>query len=238
MELICRFSYLDDRNLQWLDNWPDHGKQQQRHLIQAHIPSLSNCKDIGEEPSSLHNGKHTHATQHYAVTALHTLNNTVAKGYHQMPPPWANNHKVSTYQDIQPPRAPFQVMAYADDTTIISTQTNTSAAKKYIQPYLHKVFAWTKQNNLTLNPDKPSCTMFTPDPAEYNSNLDLKINNTALPMATHPKVLGLTVDRKLTYSTHIYNISVKTHKPLQMIKALTTTWWGKQMETLIDIPSY
>ena len=93
--------------------------------------------------------------------------------------------------DIPPPRAPVQVMAYAD-ITITSTHTNTSAAKKYIQPYLHKVFAWTKQNNLTLNPDKTTCTLFTPDHAEYKRNLDLKINNTALPMATHPKVLCLT----------------------------------------------
>ena len=58
------------------------------------------------------------------------------------------------------------VMAYADDITITSTHTSTSAAKKYIQPYLHKVFAWTKQNNLLLNPDKTTCTLFTPDPAE------------------------------------------------------------------------
>ena len=47
---------------------------------------------------------------------------------------------------------------------------------------------------------------------EYKSNLDLKINNTALHMATHPKVLGLTLDPKLTYNTHIHNISVQTHK--------------------------
>ena len=39
--------------------------------------------------------------------------------------------------DIPPPRAPVQVMAYADDITITSTHTSTSAAKKYIQPYLH-----------------------------------------------------------------------------------------------------
>ena len=51
--------------------------------------------------------------------------------------------------DIPPPRAPVQVMAYAYDITITFTHTSTSAAKKYI----HKVFAWTKQNNLTLNPD-------------------------------------------------------------------------------------
>ena len=89
--------------------------------------------------------------------------------------------------DLPPPSAPVQVMAYADDITITSTHTSTSAAKKYIQPYLHKVFAWTKQNNLLLNPDKTTCTLFTPDPAEYTSNLDLTINNKALPMATHPK---------------------------------------------------
>ena len=54
-----------------------------------------NCKDIGEEPSSLHNSKHTkhypmqhgYKTQHSTVTALHTLNNTVAKGFNQMAPP-------------------------------------------------------------------------------------------------------------------------------------------------------
>ena len=52
-------------------------------------------------------------------------------------------------------------------------------------------------------------------------------------MATHPKVLGLTLDPKLTYSTHIHNISVQAHKPLQIIKALIATGWGKQKETLM-----
>ena len=135
--------------------------------------------------------------------------------------------------DIPPLRAPVHVMAYADDFTI--THTSTSAAKKYIQTYLNKVFAWTK--HLTLNPDKTTCTLFTPDLAEYKSNLDLKINNNALPMATHPKVLGLTLDPTLTYSTHIHNISISTstqaHKPLQMIKTLTATGWGKQKDTLM-----
>ena len=135
--------------------------------------------------------------------------------------------------DLPPPSAPVQVMAYADDITITSTHTSTSAAKKYIQPYLHKVFAWTKQNNLLLNPDKTTCTLFTPDHAEYTSNLDLTINNKALPMATHRKVLGLTLGPKLTHSTHIHNISVQAHKPLQIIKALTATGWSKQKETLL-----
>ena len=88
------------------------------------------------------------------------------------------------------------------------------------------------QNNIILNTDKTTCPLFTPDPAEYTSNLDLKINNDALSMATHPKVLGLTLDPKLTYSTHIHSISVHT-QTLQIIKALTATGWGKQKETLM-----
>ena len=53
-------------------------------------------------------------------------------------------------------------------------------------------------------------------------------------MATHPKVLGLTLNPNLTYSTHIHTqSSVHAHKPLQIIKSLTATWWGKQKETLM-----
>ena len=52
-------------------------------------------------------------------------------------------------------------------------------------------------------------------------------------MATHPNVYGLTLDPKLTYSTHIHNISVHAHKPQRIIKTLTAKGWGKQKETLI-----
>ena len=56
-----------------------------------------------------------------------------------------------------------------------STKMELSAFASELFTYNHTyiVFAWTKQNNLTLNPDKTTCTLFTPDPAEYKSNLDL-----------------------------------------------------------------
>ena len=104
-------------------------------------------------------------------------------------------------EDIPTPTAPLQVIMYADDITFTSTHTSKSAARKYIQPYLHKVFDCTQLNNLVINPDKTTCTQFTPDAADYNSNLGLNINNKALPMALHPKVLGLTLDPKLTSRT-------------------------------------
>ena len=54
--------------------------------------------------------------------------------------------------DIPPPRATVQVMANADDITITSTHTSTSAAQNtYNHTYIKFLFG---QNNLTLNPDK------------------------------------------------------------------------------------
>ena len=53
--------------------------------------------------------------------------------------------------DIPPPRAKVQDMAHADDVTITSTHTSTSAAKKYKQPYLNTVkqsHTKSRHNNL------------------------------------------------------------------------------------------
>ena len=112
------------------------------------------------------------------------------------------------------------------------TQARVQPGNIYNHTYI-QFLPGQKLNNLTLSPDKTTCTLFTPDPAEYMSYLDLKIYNTALPMATHPKVLDLTLDPKLTYSTHIHNISVHAHKPLQIIKTLTATGRCKQKDTFM-----
>ena len=67
-------------------------------------------------------------------------------------------------------------------------------------------------------------------PWRYTSNLDLKRNNTVLPMATHPG----SYRRPRTHIQHTHsNISVHAHKPQQIIKTLTETGWGKQKETLM-----
>ena len=66
--------------------------------------------------------------------------------------------------DIPPPRAPVQVIAYADEITITSTHTSTSAPNKYIQACLHNFFCLDKakqsqtksrQNNLHSVHSKP-----------------------------------------------------------------------------------
>ena len=56
--------------------------------------------------------------------------------------------------DLPAPRAPVQVMSYADNINITSTHTSAIAANNYIQPDIPKVFARRKHNNFTPIPDK------------------------------------------------------------------------------------
>jgi hypothetical protein len=112
-----------------------------------------------------------------------------------------------------------------------TSHTDYKVAKQKIQPYLHN---WTKLNNLKLNAGKTTSTLFTPDPAEYSKTLTLKIDNTILPTVKNPKILGLTLDPKLTYNKHVQNITTKAKNTLNILKALTSTKWGKQKETLTN----
>ena len=182
-----------------------HPKTQQRqwHLIRAHILHLSNCTldksllpNIPNTPT-----QHGYKTQHSTVTAQHTLNNTVAKGFNQMAPPArtitvaldmskafdtinihtlirkllqtnipgtiikfiANyikgrkayttyiNHTSSRQFKTGVPQggdlSPILFNIHTADIPPDRARVQVMARLKYIQPYLHNVFAWTKQSH-------------------------------------------------------------------------------------------
>ena len=122
-------------------------------------------------------------------------------------------------------------MTYADDITITSTHKSASASTKYTQPYLYKVFSWTKhkkshtksrQYNLHSVHSR-SCGIYT-----CKSNLELKINNITQHMATHPKILELTI----VQNSHSAQTWTRT-KTSTNNKSTHRNKWGKQKETLM-----
>ena len=126
-------------------------------------------------------------TQHIATTHPGTVNLKLA--FHKA----ASIHPhylTFTYQTCHHPVHRFRSWA-----TQLTSPSHTHAEVKQINIYIHTYIKFlSRQNKPILNPDKTTCTMFLPDPAEYTSNLDLKIQGNALPMVTHSKVLGLTLD--------------------------------------------
>ena len=105
--------------------------------------------------------------------------------------------------DIPLPLKDVQITTYADNITITSSHTKHRKAQLHIQPYLRKIYKWAITNNLHINTDKTTTTLFAPEPAEYSTTLSLKLNNQTLPTTKHPKILATTLDPKLTFSQHI-----------------------------------
>ena len=135
--------------------------------------------------------------------------------------------------DIPSPPPNINITVYADDITMTSTDTNKQIAQAKLQPYLQEIASWTQQNQHHLNPDKTTSTLFTPDPAEYSTQLTLNIDNVVIPTVKNHKILGLTFDPKLTYNSHIRKTSDKARNTLKLLKALTSTKWRKQKETIV-----
>ena len=123
-------------------------------------------------------------------------------------------------------------MAYADNITITSTHTSTSAAKKYIQPYLHEVFCLDKtkqpltksrQNNLHSVHTRP-CRIY-----EQSGPRNKQQSTTH---GNAPKGSG-SYRRPKTHiqHTHPQHLSTSTQTSTNH-KSLTATGWGKHKETL------
>ena len=90
-----------------------------------------------------------------------------------------------------------------------------------------------KSQRFKLNADKSTSTLFTLHPNEYNTTSNLQINNTLIPTVKHPKILGLTFDPELTYNQNIDNTKKKAIGTTKIIKAVTSTSWGKQKEIIV-----
>ena len=136
--------------------------------------------------------------------------------------------------DLPTPPHDIHVTTYAYDITIYSSDKNYTIAQQRLQPYLEDVQTWTKANDLKLNASKTMTTLFTPDPAEYRDELSLQLDNARLPTIRNPKILGLTFDPKLTFNEHIKTSKDKAEKTINILKALTSTHWGKNKETLTN----
>jgi retron-type reverse transcriptase len=135
--------------------------------------------------------------------------------------------------DMPNPPAGVTLTSYADDMNPAASHQNYRIAEQLLQPYLHDIFNWTKENDLILNPDKSTTTLFTPDTHEHNITLNLTINNTTIPTVKNPKILGLTLDPAFTFAEHAKITKDKADSAIKILKALTSTIWGKQKETLL-----
>ena len=73
---------------------------------------------------------------------------------------------------------------------------------------------------LHLNTGITTTVLFTPDLAKYNTTLSLKLYKQTLLTTKHPKILGITLNSKLTFAQHINLTITKAKQTLNILKHL------------------
>ena len=75
---------------------------------------------------------------------------------------------------------------------------------------------WTNANEMSISAPKSTVTLFTPWTKQVNSQLDVKIDNVAVPTVKCPRLLGVIFDPLYTFSQHAVSIARRASSRLNI----------------------
>ena len=101
------------------------------------------------------------------------------------------------------------IIMFADDITLYASHRNTPYLNYILQTDLKIIEDWLLSNKLSLNILKTYAMKFSVGKGENTKKLSLQLNDTIIPLVTHTKFLGVTIDEDLNWSKHINNIISK-----------------------------
>ena len=90
----------------------------------------------------------------------------------------------------------------------------------------------TETTGLRVNPEKTQVTTFYLPNKVKTRSLNVSWNGVDLENSTHPKYLGVTLDRTLSYKQHIQNTKMKVATHNNLLKKLANSKWGTNASTI------
>ena len=118
-----------------------------------------------------------------------------------------------------------KVNMYADDTTIYVNDEDVVSIESRLKSQLEKLCTWCYDTGLIINYNKSnSMLLCTSQKSHYldKQTLELLLQNISLSSVKEQKVLGITIDDRLTFETH------KKH----LFKNITFVWYALEDQRL------
>ena len=108
---------------------------------------------------------------------------------------------------------------FADDTSIIITNTNLTEFKSNIDLVMTETINWFQSNLLTLNCSKTHFLQFLTK-KQNEIKLQITASNTLITNISSTKFLGLTIDSTLSWKEHVAELTSKLNKACYAIRVL------------------
>jgi len=109
---------------------------------------------------------------------------------------------------------------FADDTAILSSDPDPVSATEILQHHLNLLQNWLEQWTIKVNPTKTAQVTFT---TRRDICPPVNLHNTHIPVKKEVKYLGLHLDEKLTWKTHIKFKRCQLELRLKNIRCLIKT---------------
>ena len=107
-----------------------------------------------------------------------------------------------------------------------------SEVEETIEDALEEITQYYRSNSMRANPDKTQVTAFHLRNKEAKRSLKVKWGNTELANKDHPKYLGVTLDRTLSYKQHIHNTKMKVATRNNLLWKLANSKWDTNASTI------
>lgn len=122
-------------------------------------------------------------------------------------------------------REDIYTQAYSDDGTILITGKNLTDVCLKTQKGITMANEWCKNNGLSIHPDKTDMVLFTRK-RKTDGWITPKLDNKQLKLSTEVKYLGVILDKKLSYNSHITEKCKKVGRIYYQAKKAISKSWG------------
>lgn len=117
------------------------------------------------------------------------------------------------------------LQAFADDLAILLGGIDIPTIRAKCQRYLVAINRWCTSIGVKLSTLKSQAIMFT-HKRKWFLDKPLRVNNSVIPLVTEVRYLGVVLDSKLSWRTHIEKASVKAKSALFALSSSCKKTWG------------
>ena len=124
---------------------------------------------------------------------------------------------------------------YVDDFTIFTSSTNVRHSTRVIQLAINNVERWTKSKGMRFSSEKTVAVKFEKRRKEEEPHLTL--HGSTIQVKEDTAYLGLIVDKRLNWRSHVDHVRAKCLSAINLIKHLSHLSWGADRRTLKQLHS-
>ena len=121
---------------------------------------------------------------------------------------------------------------FADDVGILATNRDRDTAQRLAQEAVDVVVKWSREWKLNLNATKSEVSFFSTWTGEADHLPTVIIEGTPIPFKQNPRLLGVYLDRQLTFNAQVKHIKEEITKKFSMLAALANTEYGWRKDDL------